>query len=280
MNNFTNNDLWRKILYFRYPFEKIFSSKNLDFVDRGDFIECKQNFNIKVGKEDFVLIDELLKLKEVKFKYINEDFCKQLTDNFSLNNDIEIDSKWKNPIIKIEQGQLEKYVGLKDENIIRDYKKYLLEINSDFYDEESKCFYSLWKDILYIDQNSWKKTEETDMMNLEYEHLQYMFFCIKDVKYHIDIMCDIDKKPLGYSFMFEYNNVLYAAKWGATDEGRKKKAGIICFFRQLERLSNNGNVVIDTWSRNNMFFEKISNDGIHRINLTMRRKNENNKTCN
>lgn len=277
MNNFTSNELWRKILYFRYPFEKVFSSKNLDFVDRDDFIECKQNFNIKVEEEDLILIDELLKLKEVKFKYVNEEFYNLLKDNFSLKNNIYIDSEWENPLIRIEQKQLKQYMGSKKENIKRNYKKYLLEKNSNlFYDEENNDFYSLWKNILSIDQNSWKKTEETDMMNLEYEHLQYMFFCVKDIKYYIDIICNTNKEPMGYSFMFEYNNVLYAAKWGATDEGRKKKAGIICFFRQLERLSNNKNIVIDTWSRNNKFFEKISNDGIHRINLTMRKKNGNN----
>lgn len=277
MNNFTSNELWRKILYFRYPFEKVFSSKNLDFVDRDDFIECKQNFNIKVEEEDLILIDELLKLKEVKFKYVNEEFYNLLRDNLSLKNDIYIDSEWENPLIKIEQKQLKQYIGSKKENIKRNYKKYLLEKNSNlFYDEENNDFYSLWKNILSIDQNSWKKNKETDMMNLEYEHLQYMFFCIKDIKYYIDIICDTNKEPIGYSFMFEYNNVLYAAKWGATDKGRKKKAGIICFFRQLERLCNNKNIVIDTWSRNNMFFEEISNDGTHRINLTMRKKNGNN----
>lgn len=277
MNNFTNDELWRKILYFRYPFEKVFSSKNLDFVDRDDFIECKQNFQINVNEEDLLLLEKLLEMKEVKFKYMNENFYKLIKDKFSSKYTINIDSKWVNPIIKIEQNQLKEYIDSKNENIKRDYKKYLVEKESSlFYDEENNDFYDLWKNILFIDQSSWKKTEETDMMNLEYEHLQYMFFCLKDAKYYVDIMCDKNKEPIGYSLMFEYDNILYAAKWGATDEGRKNKAGIVCFFRQLERLSKNRNIVIDTWSRNNLFFEKISNEGIARINLTLRRKNGNN----
>ena len=277
MNNFTYDKLWRKIIYFRYPFEKIFSSKNLDFVDRDDFIECKQNFQIKANEEDLLLLDKLLEMKEVKFKYVDVNFFKLLEDKFSHKYNIEIDSKWQNPIIKIEQNKLKQHIDYKNENIKRDYKKYLLVKESSlFYDEESLDFYDLWKNILSIDQNSWKKTEETDMMNLEYEHLQYMFFCLKDVKYYIDIMCNSNKEPIGYSFMFEYDNVIYAAKWGATDEGRRNKAGIVCFFRQLERLSKNINVVIDTWSRNNIFFEKVSNDSVARINLTLRRKNGNN----
>lgn len=277
MNNFTNDELWRKILYFRYPFEKVFSSKNLDFVDRDNFIECKQNFQIKVNEQDLLLLEKLLEMKEVKFKYMNENFYKLIKDKFSSKYTINIDSKWENPIIKIEQNQLKEYIDSKNENIKRDYKKYLVEKESSlFYDEENNDFYDLWKNILFIDQSSWKKTEETDMMNLEYEHLQYMFFCLKDAKYYVDIMCDKNKEPIGYSLMFEYDNILYAAKWGATDEGRKNKAGIVCFFRQLERLSKNRNIVIDTWSRNNLFFEKISNEGIARINLTLRRKNGNN----
>lgn len=277
MNNFTNDELWRKILYFRYPFEKVFSSKNLDFVDRDDFIECKQNFQINVNEEDLLLLEKLLEMKEVKFKYMNENFYKLIKDKFSSKYTVNIDSKWENPIIKIEQNQLKEYIDSKNENIKRDYKKYLAEKESSlFYDDENNDFYDLWKNILFIDQSSWKKTEETDMMNLEYEHLQYMFFCLKDAKYYVDIMCDKNKEPIGYSLMFEYDNILYAAKWGATDEGRKNKAGIVCFFRQLERLSKNRNIVIDTWSRNNLFFEKISNEGIARINLTLRRKNENN----
>lgn len=277
MNNFTNDELWRKILYFRYPFEKVFSSKNLDFVDRDDFIECKQNFQINVNEEDLLLLEKLLEMKEVKFKYIDENLYNLIKDKFSSKFIVNIDSKWENPIIKIEQNQLKEYIDSKNENIKRDYKKYLVEKESGlFYDEENNDFYDLWKNILFIDQSSWKKTEETDMMNLEYEHLQYMFFCLKDSKYYVDIMCDKNKEPIGYSLMFEYDNILYAAKWGATDEGRKNKAGIVCFFRQLERLSKNRNIVIDTWSRNNLFFEKISNEGIARINLTLRRKNENN----
>ncbi len=277
MNNFTNDELWRKILYFRYPFEKVFSSKNLDFVDRDDFIECKQNFQINVNEEDLLLLEKLLEMKEVKFKYMDENFYKLIKDKFTSKYTVNIDSKWENPIIKIEQNQLKEYIDSKNENIKRDYKKYLVEKESSlFYDEENNDFYDLWKNILFIDQSSWKKTEETDMMNLEYEHLQYMFFCLKDAKYYVDIMCDKNKEPIGYSLMFEYDNILYAAKWGATDEGRKHKAGIVCFFRQLERLSKNRNIVIDTWSRNNLFFEKISNEGIARINLTLRRKNGNN----
>jgi len=277
MNNFTNDKSWRQVLGFRYPFEKIFSSKNLDFVDRDDFIECKQNFQININEEDLLLIDKLLGKKEVKFKYVNEDFYKFLKDKFSFKYIINIDSEWENPIIEIEQNKLKQYIDNKNENIKRDYKKYLLEKESSiFYDEESNDFYDLWKNILTIDQNSWKKTEETDMMNLEYEHLQYMFFCLKDAKYYVDIMCNKNKEPIGYSFMFEYDNVLYAAKWGATNEGRKNKAGIVCFFRQLERLNKNRSIVIDSWSRNNMFFEKISNGGVVRMNLTLRRKNENN----
>lgn len=273
MNNFTNDRLWREILYFRYPFEKIFSSENLDFVDRDDFIECKQNFQINVNEEDILLIDKLLEIKEVKFKYVNENFYKLIKKIFSSKYDFNIDARWKNPIIIIEQNQLKKFVDSKNEIIKRDYKKYLLAKEMHlFYDENSNDFYDLWKSILAIDQNSWKKAEETDMMNLEYEHLQYMFFCLKDIKYYIDIMCNTNKEPIGYSFMFEYENVLYATKWGATNEGRKNKAGIICFFRQIERLNKNRKVVIDTWSRNNMFFEKISNSGIPRINFTLRRK--------
>ena len=277
MNNFTNDELWRKILYFRYPFEKVFSSKNLDFVDRDDFIECKQNFQINVNEEDLLLLEKLLEMKEVKFKYMDENFYNLIKNKFSSKYTVNIDSKWENPIIKIEQNQLKEYIDSKNENIKRDYKKYLVEKESSlFYDEENNDFYDLWKNILFIDQSSWKKNEETDMMNLEYEHLQYMFFCLKDAKYYVDIMCDKNKEPIGYSLMFEYDNILYAAKWGATDEGRKNKAGIVCFFRQLERLSKNRNIVIDTWSRNNLFFEKISNEGIARINLTLRRKNGNN----
>ena len=191
MNNFTNDELWRKILYFRYPFEKVFSSKNLDFVDRDDFIECKQNFQINVNEEDLLLLEKLLEMKEVKFKYIDENLYNLIKDKFSSKYIVNIDSKWENPIIKIEQNQLKEYIDSKNENIKRDYKKYHIEKESSlFYDEENNDFYDLWKNILFIDQSSWKKTEETDMMNLEYEHLQYMFFCLKDAKYYVDIMCD------------------------------------------------------------------------------------------
>lgn len=276
MKNFTNDRTWRQIINFRYPTEKIFSSKNLDFVDREDFLECIQKFDMPSSAEDYSLIDILINIKEIKFKYLNSNskFLKYIYNKYTENFEICTDSEWKNPILKIKKGELSNYIQTKDENIKRDFKKFLK--NSKIYrikNEMNQDFYELWQDILEIDQNSWKKESETDMFNLEYEHLQYMFFCLKNNdKYYIDVLYDDNKRPLGYSFIFEYDSVLYAAKWGATEDGRKINAGITCFFNQLNRINNHNDIILDTWSRCNMFFEKLSNFAIERKNLSIRRK--------
>ena len=225
MKNFTLSQEWRQALYMRYPHSKIYSTKNIDIVDRDDFFECKQLFDYYISEKDIAVLKKLLEKKDIKFKYIDK--CSPTLSFLykHLGSDFIIDeeSNWNNPILNLKKNMLASYLSSRRENMQRNYKSYLKNKHLlIFKNNKTENILSLWKDVLEIDQNCWKEDEGSDMMSLEYEHLQYIFFCMKNPNnYFLNISYNEDEMPIGYSLLLKNENVYYAAKWGATTNGRK-----------------------------------------------------------
>ena len=60
MSNFSIDKQWREYYGFRYSKKDIYSTNNIDIVDRQDFFECAQLFSFKLEEEDFSLISKLV----------------------------------------------------------------------------------------------------------------------------------------------------------------------------------------------------------------------------
>ena len=204
-SNFTNDKLYRDSLYFRFTTNKIKSSKNLDIVKYFGKNICFQYFDSAIDDEDISFLKNINKSSNIQFRYSN--LYKVLNINFI----IDITDKWKAPILELKKNEVDNYVNSKSYNFRRMIKKndnYLKELKF----KKGNTF-DLWKNILYIDQNSWKSEEESDMFNLSYEHIT-LLSQIKNSDIEVAYKNGV---PVGYSLLIYYSGIYYAAKWGATE---------------------------------------------------------------
>lgn len=275
-NNFTGNKDWRNSIYIRYDLDLIKSSDKLDFIKCKKTATAMQYFECQLADNDIKLIEELIKNNTLKFKYINKssNFFKQIARWSEANNyKLIIEDEWDNPIIKIKKQKVSEYIKQKITNT--HYRKYLREIKNFTYTKSNKNnILDLWKDVLYIDFNSWKKQEESDMKNLDREDLQYIFYMLSKPSNTSLLVFYFDGEPVAYSLYLkeEKTDLWYAAKWGASNIGREKNAGINCFFKHLELETEQKDICIDTWSRRNFFYEKLAEDNIKRVHIKIKRK--------
>ena len=263
-DNFTTQKEWRNSLYYRFFTKKIYSSDNIDIVNYYGEKTCFQYFDFALNENDFMLLDKLNKRNILKFRYINKDsnVYKKLNEKFNL----KITDEWESPIIEIKRGMFNNYCDSKSKDFMRLLKKCnCLKKNINIKKGNKNNYLDLWKDILLIDQNSWKYKKQSDMMNLSYEHISYILMGYNK-KIRPDLLVAyIDKEPIAYSLLFFYNNKYYAVKWGATEKGRENNAGIICLLSQMKRLSNNEDLYIDLWGRNNKIYDRLRTSAVTRL---------------
>ena len=157
----------------------------------------------------------------------------------------------------------------------RNYSFYIKnKENFKIYNSDSYSKLKLWKYVLEIDNNSWKKKENSDMKSLGREDLQYLpFLLTKSKKSNLVVVCDKSNNPLGYSLFFKDKDEWFAVKWGASNEGRKQKAGFVSLFYQLEYIySKEKQINIDFWGRNNQTYEYLKNQDINRNHILIYKK--------
>lgn len=262
-NNFTNDSNYRNSLYFRFFVKNIKSSNNLDIVRYYDGNNCFQFFDSDIDDNDIELLKKINKTSSIKFRNINKDsnIIKVLDKYF----DIDITKEWDSPILEIKKNKYDEYIKSKS----NDFRRLINKNNN--YSKQLRFKHNnkveLWKDILRIDQDSWKKDEGSDMLNLYYEHIS----CLSQIKNSLIEIAYLNDKPVGYSLLYYYNGKYYAAKWGATDEGRKYNAGIICLFNQIKRINKKEDIYIDLWGRNNKIYDRMSTSSVKRVYFTIRR---------
>lgn len=269
-NNFTFHSDWINSLYARYDADKIICIGNLYFYKLAGIAKCCHFF-------DFNIDDNLLEvgLEKIRFSYINELTYNRIIELVKDSQySMKIIDNWDAPILKINDIE---YIETLKTRIKRNWKKYQNTQNKYAFKESDKNnILKLWKDVLFVDFNSWKRKKNSDMKSLDREDLQYVFYMIRNIdQISLKVIYDKDT-PLAYSLMFKDNYRWYAVKWGASDEGRESDAGIKVLFSHIETLlSDNGPLYLDFWGRNNQFYDLLKNDSIKRYHLELELNNAN-----
>jgi len=273
-NNFTNDIIYRNSLYYRFNYKKIKSLKSIDLIRYYDGLNCFQYFEFNITEEDIQDLIKINKKNDIKFRYIDENsnIYKILSQRFIIKKTDE----WYSPIIEIKKNNFQDYVQSKSNNFKRLIKKCQL------YNKQIKVVKSnknninnLFKDVLLVDQKSWKAREKSDMFNLDNEQIIYLSM----LKYCDIVVAYKCNTPIGYSLLIQYNNKYYAAKWGATDDGRKLNAGIICLLTQIKKISSNKDLYLDLWGRRNKIYDRMATSYKKRLYFSII-KNDNKKRTN
>jgi len=279
IHNFTASDIWKQSNKIRFDVKNVVTLNNVDFLIKENEIQCLQFFDV-----DFS--DNLLKLlkssivndKKIIFKYINLSnqqlaklklWCEQNNLQFIINDE------WDNPTLKLTEKNLNAYISTKSYALKRDYSKYLSDKLIEY-----KVFNNnnlkLWTDVLAIDKNSWKGDTLCDMKSLAREDLQYIFYLL-NLKENSSLMVSyVEGVPMSYSLWFKGDDDLwYAAKWGASTEGRKYEAGIKVLFNHLNfMLKQQNGLNIDFWARRSRFYDMLKNGEFKRYHFEIRKKYE------
>lgn len=265
-NNFTTDKKYRNSLYYRFPIKNIKSSENIDVIRYYDGNNCFQYFDFPITKADLNLLERINKYSKIKFRNINKD--SNAFRIISSNFDVEITQEWDSPILYVKKKEFDTYVKEKSNDFRRLIKKHnIFSKQLTFKISNKKNKEDLWKDILYIDQSSWKREEQSDMMNLYYEHIS----CLSQINNSIIEIAYLQGEPIAYSLLYLFNGIYYAAKWGATQTGREYNAGIICLLNQIKRISNKEDMYLDLWGRNNKIYDRLKTNSIKRIYFTIKK---------
>lgn len=278
VKNFTTSQIWQQSNRIRYDIKNIVNLDGVDFLIKENEIQCLQFFNI-----DFT--DNLLKLlksasvneKDIVFKYINlAESDKTFLKNWCEKNNLEfqIVDEWNAPMLFLDTA-IEEHISKGSTQLKRDFVKYLQDDKMD-YELYDKTNLKLWTDVLYIDRNSWKGEKNCDMKSLEREDLQYVFYLMNNLENSSLMVASKDGEPLAYSLWFksEDDQLWYAAKWGASTNGRAHSAGIKVLFNHIFYMKEQTeNLKLDFWGRRSNFYDMIKNKDIKRYHFKIRRKN-------
>ena len=160
----------------------------------------------------------------------------------------------------------------KNSQVRKNYKKYK-KSNINIETSNNDNILKLWTDVLYIDKNSWKNEEKSDMKSLDREDLQYIFYMLNN-KDKISLNVSYNNKiPTSYSLMFkENNNKWYAVKWGASFLGREKYHGIYCLYDHLIKLSDKQEINIDFWGRRSESYDYLKNNSLKRYHIILKKE--------
>lgn len=271
-NNFTFSDLWINALYIRYDINKLKKYDNIYFYENDNLLKCQHFFYYDLSEDILNCLKFELNSKKIKFSYIdNEQMINKLKLLCKENGfKFELEDTWEAPILELNES-LNNYINkIKSSQIKKNYKYYLIhKENFILKKSNNKNIINLWKDVLKIDNNSWKKNEKSDMKNLDREDLQYLPFLINNEENtSLFVLYDKNNNPISYSLMFKINDEWYQSKWGASNDGRKFKAGFIILFSHIEYLYNLKKYLqLDFWGRRNKTYDNLKNGHKIRSNI-------------
>lgn len=277
---FSSSVIWNDSLFLRYPVDKIKKIGNLYFYDNDNILLCQNFFEPKITMENLTLLkNEIKNHKKIRFNYINDSETFDIIKKWASKNkySIEVIDSWDSPLLDVDYS-LEKHCKNCSSQVKRNFKNYNNNKHKyKFYNSDSDDRLKLWKYVLTIDNNSWKKREKSDMKSLNREDLQYLPFFLKEQeKSDLVVVCNSDDIPLAYSLMFKDDDgCWFAVKWGASDLGRKNYAGFLCLFNHLEYIYNKEKkIYIDFWGRRNKTYDLLKNKSIRRSHVIIYQKEE------
>lgn len=290
--NFTYNDFWSLGVWLRYDCNNILQfpkeKTSLIKLNDSDFIFTSY-FDVCLSSYFLTKLNDLINSnKKISFSYINidtSDFTE--FEIFLKENNIDIiyDDIWEAPIIQISKNYSFQEFFLSRKRRLQITMKKIKKIvknnnlSFDIKFSDSSNIFLLWKDMLYIDNNCWKKFEKSDMKSLEREDLQYLTFALMKSDSVSLSICYCNETPVAFSFMFycEESDNWYAVKWGTSDLGRLYYSGIYLLINHIEFLfnkfkSDNKNLNIDLWGRRSEIYNQISTGTRTRANFTLKRR--------
>ena len=270
--NFTMSSDWINALYIRYDIDKIKVYDNLYFYEDKSILKCQNFFNFNISEKVLEQIKkEIENNKKVRFSYFdNQESIERLKiwarkNNFKFE---ELDC-WASPVLDLNTP-LNVYIDtLSSNQIKKNYKKYIKNKEKfQIKNSKNEDVLRLWKDVLVIDYNSWKREENSDMKSLDREDLQYLPMLLNNpLETSLQV---IYKKgiPLGYTLMFKNKDTWFNVKWGSSYEGRKECAGFFCLFNHIEYLYSVSSILsLDFWGRRNKTYDDLKNNEIKRCHI-------------
>ncbi len=297
-DNITLTQNWITGNKIRYPDDRLIDIESLYFVKDKTKSIFSSLFYFDLPnniKSFFSNIAHLVSQFEYtfKFKYLNlqdeyesfEDYFKESFLDTAINISslkVIIEDEWLSPILELLPNlNLNDYFINCSKRFQRTFKK-IQQSNFLYYkDNRQYDFNNLWLDVLLIDQNSWKKDQNSDMESLEREDLQYYIPLIED-PFNNRLLVAYDnntKKPIAYTIMLRssVNGTWYNAKWGCKDSFRKTHCGIQCLVQHISSLYDEyqeyGNFdkkfIIDFWGRRNPLYEQIANKFKRRAHIIL-----------
>ena len=268
------SEVWKQSNKIRYDINNVVTLDNIDFLIKDQEIVCLQFFSIDFSPNLLKLLKSTITNgKKIVFKYIDltdeqlillKNWCNKNMLQFAINDE------WDAPLLSIKE-HLDSYLKTKSSLIKRDYFKYKndKELTYKIFDGNL----DLWTNVLTIDKKSWKGKDKCDMKSLDREDLQYVFYLMSKPDQSSLMVAIKDDEPLAYSLWFRADNDRwFAAKWGASDNGRKYNAGIKVLFNHINNVLNlqNHNLYLDFWGRRSQFYDMLKNKDVKRYHFEIR----------
>ena len=272
--NFSCSDSWNYSIILRYPADKIIKMNKIYFYNDDNSLKCQHFFDFNVSNLELEMMKiEILKGRILRFNYINDsNLLKKLKQWSNKEGFIfKYVDKWKAPQLILKTSIKQYLKENKHSQVRRNYRLYEKEkVKYKFYNSSNNDILKLWNYVLDIDFHSWKNIEHSDMKSLNREDLQYLPFLLTNKNSsNLVVVCDLNDYPLAYSLMFKNeDDIWYAVKWGSSDEGRTKYAGIFALFNHLEYLYSLENKLnLDFWGRRNKVYDDLKNNDIVRSHI-------------
>ncbi|PHM48394.1 hypothetical protein [Xenorhabdus miraniensis] len=229
------------------------------------------DFTFTVQEEKELLV--FLKQQSVLFKYLNVksraySYLYDLAQQHGLR--CHETSKWMAPIVNIPPKiTVADFLIQHSTRLKRSLKKARTHHTVTRYSTSGHTE-QLWQDALYVDAQSWKIIQQSDMRSLNREDLQYLPGLLsKSNLYHLAVTYDDNGTPGAWSLMINNGaGQWYATKWGCSHQGREMLMGINCLISHLEMLycSYTG-LQVDLWGRENEFYDQLATEYIERLHL-------------
>ncbi|OTA21704.1 hypothetical protein Xbed_00454 [Xenorhabdus beddingii] len=271
--NPTTSHLWRLGTVLRYPELKRF--ENVDLVWQKNHQQWQSNtffdFTFTTKEEKELL--SFLKQQPIFFKYLNAKshaYC--YLHNLAQQQGLQCheESQWLAPVVNIpSKTTVTDFLTQHATRLKRSLKKARTYHTVTRYSTAGHIE-QLWQDALYVDAQSWKTTQQSDMRSLNREDLQYLPGLLsKSNQYHLAVTYDDKGTPGAWSLMLNNGaGQWYAAKWGCSHQGRDMLMGINCLMSHLEMLyCPYTGLLVDLWGRENEFYDQLANEYIERLHL-------------
>lgn len=266
---------WRTGTRLRYPGRRLLEIAGVDFLVNGQQATCLRYFaDDRLAEIVSSVFAQLPESELVHFKY-----CSPTAVHGLARVQVE---EWEAPVLTLPRvADLPEW----ERALPYGLRRYIgSERWSDLEWSESRALapdtfaiLNLWRCACTIDEASWKAREGSDMRALEREDLQYLLAILHDHTNTSLLVLHHGDTPAAWSLMMRSRpgTSWYAVKWGCSDEGRKRRLGLLALIAHLRLLASEGapegTFRVDFWGRSSEIYDKLKTDSLRRGHLTVLR---------